>query len=59
MLRLRKETIVELTATDLVSVAGGGDGDSCVAASCITNPIDLTGRTSQLTMFTIRTGDTR
>ena len=34
MLKLSKETLVELTADDLTSVVGAGD--TCFAASCIT-----------------------
>lgn len=38
MLKLTKETLTELTSDDLSSVVGGL---SCIAASCITNPIQV------------------
>ena len=41
MLRLSKETLVELTPDALAGVVGGAD-DTCFVASCITGPINLT-----------------
>lgn len=39
MLRLTKETLAELTASDLAAVVGGHQWSGCVLASCITTNV--------------------
>jgi hypothetical protein len=45
MLKIRKETLAELTSDELASVNGGADADTCFIASCITNDINKTTTT--------------
>ena len=45
MLKIKKETLTELTADQLAGVNAGAYADTCFVASCITNDINKTTTT--------------